>query len=184
MLYSRCAQRASPAILYRPPCKAASKKASQVQWLAKPENQDYHRGPAAVARVQAWRRAHPGYSRRKERANAPSDAASPAAVTVADETAVSPPPLPAASAAKISCNAQASPLQDVLSMQPVVLVGLIAHLMGSALQEDIASAVTRLVQLGLDIRGGHHECEQTGAGFQTGPPGARAVQLDRSSLGA
>ena len=47
-----------------PACKAASKRASQAKWLAKPENRDYHRGPEAVARVQAWRRAHPGYSRR------------------------------------------------------------------------------------------------------------------------
>ena len=47
-----------------PACRLASKRASQNKWLAKPENRDYHRGPAAVARVQAWRRAHPGYSRR------------------------------------------------------------------------------------------------------------------------
>ena len=33
------------------PCKAASKRACQENWLAKPENQDYHRGPEAVARV-------------------------------------------------------------------------------------------------------------------------------------
>ncbi len=45
------------------PCKAASKKASQDKWLAKPENSDYHRGPVAVARAQAWRTTHPGYSR-------------------------------------------------------------------------------------------------------------------------
>jgi hypothetical protein len=48
-----------------PGCKAASKRASQAKWLGKPENRDYHRGADAVARVQAWRRAHPGYSRRK-----------------------------------------------------------------------------------------------------------------------
>ena len=46
-------------------CKAASKRASQANWLAKPENRDYHRGPEAVARVQAWRAVHPGYSRRQ-----------------------------------------------------------------------------------------------------------------------
>jgi hypothetical protein len=47
-----------------PACRLASKRASQNKWLSQPENRDYHRGPAAVARVQAWRRAHPGYSRR------------------------------------------------------------------------------------------------------------------------
>ena len=50
------------------PCKAASKRASQAKWLAKPENRGYHRGPEAVARVQAWRAVHPGYSRRQGRA--------------------------------------------------------------------------------------------------------------------
>lgn len=30
------------------PCRIASKRASQAKWLAKPENQDYHRGPEAV----------------------------------------------------------------------------------------------------------------------------------------
>jgi len=36
-------------------CKAASKWNSQAKWLAKPENQDYHRGPESVVRVKAWR---------------------------------------------------------------------------------------------------------------------------------
>jgi len=156
-----------------PPCKAASKKASQLQWLAKPENQDYHRGPEAVERVRAWRRAHPDYSRRK-RATPPSPVtSSPTSTPESDTEAPATPPLtaPAPQAAKISCNGEISPLQDILSMQPVVLVGLIAHLMGSSLQEDIASTVTRLVKLGLDIRGGHHGREQTGSGYQTGPRG-------------
>ncbi|MBK8636751.1 MAG: hypothetical protein IPN92_00180 [Chromatiaceae bacterium] len=47
----------------QPACRAASKRTSQAKWLAKVENRDYHRGAAAVARVQAWRQAHPGYIR-------------------------------------------------------------------------------------------------------------------------
>ena len=47
-------------------CRKASKAASRRAWLAKPENQDYFRGPENVARVQAWRAAHPGYWRRPE----------------------------------------------------------------------------------------------------------------------
>ena len=43
-------QRYCPALAYL----LASKRASQNKWLAKPENRDYHRGPAAVARVQGW----------------------------------------------------------------------------------------------------------------------------------
>lgn len=48
------------------PCKAASNKASQSKWLAKSENKDYHCGPEALARVRAWRAAHPSYSRRNQ----------------------------------------------------------------------------------------------------------------------
>ena len=47
-----------------PPCRGASKAASQRRWLSKPENRDVFKGPIHVARVQAWRRAHPGYWRR------------------------------------------------------------------------------------------------------------------------
>ena len=42
-------------------CRRASKAASQAAWLAQPANKDYFRGPVHVARVQAWRVAHPGY---------------------------------------------------------------------------------------------------------------------------
>ncbi len=48
-------------------CRKASKAASRRTWLAKPENQDYFRGPENVARVQAWRAQHPGYWRRPDR---------------------------------------------------------------------------------------------------------------------
>src|SRR4030081_690110 len=41
-------------------CRAASKAASQARWLSTPENEGYFRGPANVARVQAWRSRHPG----------------------------------------------------------------------------------------------------------------------------
>ena len=42
-------------------------------------------------------------------------------------------------------------LQDVLTAQPTVFVGLIAQLTGSALQDDIAKATRRLRQLGDDV---------------------------------
>ena len=43
-------------------CRRASKAASQAAWLARPPNNDYFSGAVHVARVQAWRAAHPGYS--------------------------------------------------------------------------------------------------------------------------
>lgn len=106
------------------PCKAASKKASQAKWLAK--NRDYHRGAEAVARVQAWRRAHPAYSRTKpaDRPELPDSSEVPPSngPTLAEVLAP----------AKRSCNAPgtaaATPLQDVLASQPIVLVGLVRTL--------------------------------------------------------
>ena len=44
--------------------------------------------------------------------------------------------------------------QDALRLQGPVLIGLIAHLSDSALQEDIADASRRLLQLGQDILSG------------------------------
>ena len=44
-----------------PECQAASKQASQQQWLGKPGNRDYFRGPENIQRVQEWRAEHPGY---------------------------------------------------------------------------------------------------------------------------
>ena len=111
-------------------CKAASKRASQAKWLAK--NADYHRGPEAVVRVQAWRQEHPGYSRRKR---APlAESARQEALTFG-RNASAPMPAEAVRPAKKSCNAPeadpAPPLQDVLNAQPMVLIGLISHIWGS-----------------------------------------------------
>jgi hypothetical protein len=44
-----------------------------------------------------------------------------------------------------------SALQELLLAQPLVLIGLIANLTGSALQEDVARTGRRLEQLGRDI---------------------------------
>src|SRR5215510_13511934 len=45
------------------------------------------------------------------------------------------------------------PLQDVLVMQPAVMVGLISMMTGSALQEDIAATTRALLSKGQDILG-------------------------------
>lgn len=45
-------------------------------------------------------------------------------------------------------------LQDLLQQQPVVLIGLLAHLSDSTLQDDIAQAGRRLLQLGHDVLSG------------------------------
>ena len=118
-----------------PTCRAASKAASQARWLARPENRDYFRGPVHVARVQAWRSRHPGYWRKRRDVG-------PALQDVSTAQ-------PIGSAGKTD-NIAGSPLQELLSAQPAVLIGLIAHLVGP-LQDDIAHTAARLLRLGNDI---------------------------------
>jgi hypothetical protein len=119
-----------------PACRAASKAASQARWLAKPENQNYFRGPVHVARVQAWRSGHPGYWR-KGRHTDPA---------LQDVSRVQP-----NSSTDKTDDLAGSPLQEVLSAQPAVLIGLIAHLVGTPLQDDIVRTADRLLRLGKDI---------------------------------
>jgi len=144
-------------------CKAVSKRASQAKWQAAPENRSYHCGPEAVARVQAWRLGHPGYSQRPGKqvsAQAPLPETSEPDVSPSPGAKAASPGVPI----QISCNAPAPaeisaapPLQDIWIAQPLVLIGLIAHIWDSPLQEVIAPAMARLYQLGLDIQGGHHD---------------------------
>lgn len=117
-------------------CRAASKAASQARWLAKLENQDYFRGPENAARVKAWRSRHPGYGRKGRRKSpALQDVSIAQPVASTDKTA----------------DSACPPLQEVLSPQDAVLIGLIAHIVGTPLQDDIARAAGRLLRLGQDI---------------------------------
>src|SRR6516225_1311999 len=119
-----------------PRCRAASKAASQARWLAAPENQDYFRGPVNVARVRAWRSRDPGYWRKPRRDGvALQDLSLAQAVDSADKKA----------------NFAGAPLQEILSAQPAVLIGLIAHITGTPQQEEIARTTDRLLRLGQDI---------------------------------
>jgi hypothetical protein len=155
----------------KPPCRKASKSASQKQWLDKPENQDYFRGPDNVARVQSWRKAHPGYWRRKQKRSADA---------LQDPLNQQP-----------SVNTEDSTdfahyaLQDSLILQPAVLIGLIAQLTGYALQDDIAMAARRMQQLGNDIVNPHLKGERHGTKISdlpsAYPENSQTIQLAGSS---
>jgi hypothetical protein len=84
---------------------------------------------------------------------------------------------------------RANALQDAFFMQPAVLVGLIAHLTGLSLQDDIAMTARRLQQLGRDIlcgsthhKGGIQDAQTPHLTYQT-PPSPQTVQLGGSALG-
>jgi len=156
-------------------CRQASKAASQHRWLHKPGNRDYFTGPIHVERVRQWRRAHPGYWRRQS-------ARTPRALPE-DLTPQEPQTQPLAGALTPYA------LQDAFFMQPAVVVGLIAHLTGLTLQEDIATTARRLQQLGRDILGGQphdhggiQDAQTPHFASQT-PTRAPAVQLGGSAPG-
>ena len=133
----------------KPECRSASKADSQKRWTEKPENRNYFCGPTNVQRVQEWRKEHPGYWRRK----------SGKTVIALQETLNEQPAENNMDTAALPSGA----LQDILSTQHIVLLGLIANLTGSALQDNIDITVRRLLQLGQDVvnnsthsKGGQH----------------------------
>lgn len=150
-------------------CRRASHAASQRRWLDKPENHDYFKGPEQVARVQRWRAAHPGYARRRL----------PRAAALQDDLLTQPfdPP-------KQSGPLESPALQEVLSAQPLVLIGLIAHLTDCALQDDIVRHTHRLQQLARDVLSQGAAHAQTSVATGAVAARAAAVQLDRSPPGA
>ena len=152
-------------------CRRASKAASQAVWLSHPDNVGYFHGPVHVARVQAWRAAHPGYGRGRHRA--PSALQDRLIVQVPD-------PIEESANRGESAAAPAAPaLQDSLSTLPPALAGLIAHLFELTLQDDMAATTRRLVQLGHDvINRGRGEDSEAIAATAAAAPGAGAVQLD------
>ena len=153
----------------KPPCRKASKAASQQRWLSKPQNCDYFSGPAHVERVRQWRKDHPGYARRKGSCR---------------QDALQEPSTPQrAQKQQLEGGLAKDALQDSLFMQPAVFVGLIAHLSGLSLQDDIALAARKLQQLGLDIlsrtphqKGGRPDAQTTHFFSQT-QEATQAVQL-------
>jgi len=154
-------------------CRKASKAASQKKWLSKPENKNYFCGSDNVKRVQEWRQNNPGYWKPAERSSALQD------------------PLTTQPVENKEDNGQidAQPLQDLLTAQPPVIVGLISNLIGSALQDDIANTLLRMQQSGQEIlffqtqnQGGGHDCKKSN--FKTkNPEDTRQLQLGRSPAG-
>lgn len=120
-------------------CQKARKRVSHQKWLKKPQNQNYFRGSDNVRRVQQWRAKNPGYSRKRNS-------------TVGNASTLHAPLMMQASDNKEKkVDLKPEPLQDVLMAQPFVLIGLIAHLTGSALQDDIVQTSRKLQQLGEDF---------------------------------
>ena len=160
---------------FLPACMKASKAASQRKWLEKTENRTYFRSPENTMRVQQWRRDHPGYWQKKPKQQEPlQDPLKKKSSGVQDVTP------------RIRDHA----LQDLLSVQPIVFLGLLAQLSGSPLQDDIVTVGRRLQQLGQDIlnqpiycKGGQHDSQLNAPLSPPDSPGSGAVQLGGSPSG-
>lgn len=166
-------------------CRAASKRTSQRKWAQK--NQLYFRGEKEVKRVQAWRKEHPGYWRKRveraksEEVDALQDVVS--AQPIEDEEVNEP---------RNRIKRKVSrPLQDIVMAQQLTLIGLTSMITGDALQEDIAQVLTSCYERGQRIGGVvpwmdeqevSHEGTRTVIA-ETAPTHSAAVQLGRSPPG-
>ncbi|HYY30339.1 MAG TPA: hypothetical protein VE860_20515 [Chthoniobacterales bacterium] len=120
-------------------CRKQSKAESQRRWVQKPDNQNYFSGSQNSQRVKEWRKRNPGYWRKKK--SAPEEPLQDLYTTQAAQNE------------EVTKTEASDALQEVLMMQPAVMVGLISMMTGSALQEDIAATTRVLLRKGRDILG-------------------------------
>lgn len=135
----------------KPECRKASRGASQKRWLKK--NPNYFKGSIHVERVQTWRQANPGRSRRKTSESLLQDDCGQIAKSKQDVIPHLPPEL----------QASTPVLQDFCLAQHPVFIGLISHFTGCVLQDEIDEVTRRLEQLGQDVicsnPGGRYELQ-------------------------
>ena len=167
----------SQAYCRKPECRKASKAASQKKWCEKPENKDYYKGPVHVQRVQEWRKKHPKGASKKETKSRKvlQDHCHENSIEIQLVTD--------------DKNSRDFLLQDLCDQQLYVIIGLIAQLTGSTLQDNIEMAIHRMRELGRDIfinpnrkEGGQYDPKTTHLPG-TRAKGSPAVQLDRPPPG-
>ena len=110
-----------------PTCIKASRRAAQKKWLRKAANRDHFKGGENLLRVQDWRSINPGYWRTKTRLGR------------------------YILRGKLAETVREFALQDTIDTQFLLLAGLVSHLTGVALQDEIASEIRRLILLGPGI---------------------------------
>ena len=161
----------------KPECRKASKSASQRRWSTKPENVDYFKSPVHVQRAQEWRKNHPKDTSKKKTKS------KKVLQDHCHENLMQIQPL-------IGNDFSSDPLlQDFCKQQPFVIIGLIAQLTGTALQDNIETAINRMRDLGRDFfihpnrKGGLYDPQTTHLPG-TGAKGSPTIQLDRPPAGS
>ena len=161
----------------KPEFRKASKARCQRRWVIK--NPNYFKGSDNVDRMLEWRRIHPGRQRRKGSDTVLQDICD-RIDHVKQEVIPLLPLLPTESPALPPV------LQDFCIEQHPVFIGLIAHLTGYVLQDDIAVVTRRLEQLGQDVicstKGGRYD-PQVPHLSRPHPQHSGAVQLGGSPSG-
>lgn len=123
-------------------CRKVSKRSAQERWLQSDKGAGYFSGDDNKRRVRQWRKEHPGYWKRKK--------VRPADSPVALQDLLNSQVIEKPAGSEIPQN---HALQDLYILQPALIIGLIATLTGSTLQDDIAATGRRLIDSGRDILG-------------------------------
>jgi hypothetical protein len=124
----------------KPDCRRASKLASQRRWYRQPKNLSHFRNGEGTARVQAWRKRHPGYWRKKNLVSDHTQTTQDQALNLEQSSRNVLRSLPRA-------------LQDYCLAQEPAFIGLLSMFMGSTLQDDIQGFARRLIEQGCSILG-------------------------------
>ena len=171
-----CRHRHNQRYCRKPKCKRARQAASLERWRQKPENRDFWREEWNVDRVRQWRAKHPGYwkSHKRKRAVALQNAMNPAQESLLEVDK----PVSAEDCAT-------KRITSLLEEQSPVVVGLIAHLTGSTLQNAIGAMAERLFETGRAVLGpvSNHENRKTNPEHPAAAAHAGGLWLDRSSVG-
>jgi len=120
----------------RPECRKISRRESDQRWMKNTGNGTYHSGEKGISRVREWRKANPGYWRRR------------ASVTDVTNHNHRPPATLRGVLSEFALQDICTPLQDSWNPQVAALVGLIGWLRGSALQETIARDLREIMLAG------------------------------------
>jgi hypothetical protein len=143
----------------KPACRHASKLASHRRWYHSEKAADHRDPQENKRRMREWRAEHPKYWRR--RGKVPAGALQE--MTASEHI----------DAQEVTPGLNGTALQDINFLQPALVVGLVAHLTGSALQDSIAETSRRFVLLGQDI---------LGKGPGSNPKGGRRNATGKTSL--
>lgn len=129
----------------KPQCRKASKQDAQRRYLSSEKGSECFSGEYNKHRVREWRKAHPGYWKRKK--------VQPAEPPVALQDVLHPQVIEKIENKDTHEIYRNHALQDLCFLQPALIIGLISTLTGTTLQDDIATTSRRLIDSGRDILG-------------------------------